>query len=86
MSPMNTDSTPPAVRATALRKSFGSGEARAEVLRGLDLTLAPGAFEAVMGASGSGKSTLLHLVAGLSVIRTGSDFSTFLKIWKLQIL
>ena len=62
---MNTDSTPPAVRATALCKSFGSGEARAEVLRGLDLTLAPGAFEAVMGASGSGKSTLLHLLAGL---------------------
>ena len=58
-------SLPPAVRATALRKSFGSGDARAEVLRGLDLTLAPGAFEAVMGASGSGKSTLLHLLAGL---------------------
>ena len=54
-----------AVRATALRKSFGSGAARTEVLRGLDLTLAPGAFEAVMGASGSGKSTLLHLLAGL---------------------
>ena len=54
-----------AVRATALRKSFGSGAARTEVLRGLDLTLAPGAFEAVMGASGSGKSTLLHLIAGL---------------------
>ena len=62
---MNDSSLPPAVRATALCKSFGSGEARAEVLRNLDFELAPGAFEAVMGASGSGKSTLLHLLAGL---------------------
>ena len=60
---MNTP--PPAVRATGLRKSFGTGDARAEVLRGLNLELRPGAFEAVMGASGSGKSTLLHLLAGL---------------------
>ena len=62
---------PPAVRATALGKSFGSGEARAEVLRGLSFELAPGAFEAVMGASGSGKSTLLHLLAGLLAPDTG---------------
>ena len=38
----STSSTPPAVRATALGKSFGSGEARAEVLRGLSFELAPG--------------------------------------------
>ena len=67
----STSSTPPAVRATALGKSFGSGEARAEVLRGLSFELAPGAFEAVMGASGSGKSTLLHLLAGLLAPDTG---------------
>lgn len=41
-----------------------SGQRR-EVLRGLDLKLAPGEFHVVLGRSGCGKSTLLRLLAGL---------------------
>jgi putative ABC transport system ATP-binding protein len=48
-----------------LSKSYGLGEARINVLRGVDLDVAPGEMCAVMGPSGVGKSTLLHLVAGL---------------------
>lgn len=51
--------------AKGLWKSFGQGEAKVDVIRGLDFSMEQGSFEAVMGASGSGKSTFLHLLASL---------------------
>jgi len=50
---------------TDLHKSYPTPQGPLPVLRGVDLSLAPGASLALMGESGSGKSTLLHLVAGL---------------------
>jgi lipoprotein-releasing system ATP-binding protein len=50
------------VVATGLRKGYGSGERRVEVLRGLDLVVRKGEMLAVVGPSGVGKSTLLHLM------------------------
>ncbi len=50
------------VVARGLRKGYGTGERRVEVLRGLDLEVARGEMVAVVGPSGVGKSTLLHLL------------------------
>jgi putative ABC transport system ATP-binding protein len=53
------------MKVTNLRKSFGAGEGKVEVLKGINLELKKGETVALLGKSGSGKSTLLSLLAGL---------------------
>ena len=48
------------LQISGLRKSFGSGENRTEVLKGIDFSLEKGEALAMIGASGSGKTTLLR--------------------------
>lgn len=55
----------PTVVVSNLRKSYGQGESKVEVLKGINLNIEKGEKLALIGKSGSGKSTLLSLLAGL---------------------
>ena len=59
------------LRVCDVRKSYRSGGGMLEVLRGVDFSLEPGGFAAVIGQSGSGKSTLLHLMGLLDAPDSG---------------
>ena len=56
---------------TGLKKSFGKGDGRVEVLRGIDLELERGEFCVLLGPSGSGKSTLLNIIGGIDAADEG---------------
>jgi putative ABC transport system ATP-binding protein len=62
----------PILSLRGVTKSIATSAHRVDILRGIDLDIAPAEYVAVMGASGSGKSTLLGLMAGLDWPTSGS--------------
>lgn len=59
------------IKVYNLKKYYGSGNSQVRALDGVDLTIAQGAFTAVIGPSGSGKTTLLNMIGGLDVPTQG---------------
>ena len=60
-----------AVRAEAVTKIYGTGEAAVRALDNITVDFAEARYTAIMGPSGSGKSTLLHCLAGLDRVTAG---------------
>ena len=54
-----------------ITKSYGEGENRVEVLKGLDLQIEKGEICVLLGPSGSGKSTLLNIIGGIDSADSG---------------
>ena len=62
------------LQGQSIFKSFGKGDARTHVLKGVDMNLEAGEFVAIMGKSGCGKSTLLNLLSTLDQTDKGQIF------------
>lgn len=54
-----------------IKKHFGEGESRVEVLKGIDIEIEKGEFCVLLGPSGSGKSTLLNIISGIDAADEG---------------
>ncbi len=55
-----------------IKKNYGDGESRVEVLKGIDMEIRRGEFCVLLGPSGSGKSTLLNIIGGIEQADSGS--------------
>ena len=60
------------IAVSDLVKSYGNGENKNQVLKGISLQIADGEFAVILGASGSGKSTFLNVISGLERPDSGS--------------
>lgn len=59
------------LKINQIKKHFGEGESRVEVLKGIDVEIKKGEICVLLGPSGSGKSTLLNIIGGIDSADSG---------------
>jgi putative ABC transport system ATP-binding protein len=69
---MTAATSTPVIEMNGIRKVYDTGKVKVEALKGIDLSISPGEFVAVVGPSGSGKSTLMNLIGCLDTATDGS--------------
>ena len=74
----------PLISLKGITKSFGTGQAAFQALKGVDLEIDTGDFVAVMGPSGSGKSTTMNILGCLDVPTSGEFLFHGVHIEKLD--
>ena len=62
----------PLISLSGITKTYGQGQAAFQALRGVDLSIQPGEFVAIMGPSGSGKSTAMNILGCLDTPTSGA--------------
>ena len=62
------------VQLKNIEKSYGQGENRVNVLKGINLSIKKGEFCVLLGPSGSGKSTLLNIIGGIDHADSGEIY------------
>ena len=72
------------LKVEILTKSYGSGEAKVDALKNVNLSIKKGEFVAIVGPSGSGKSTLLHLLGGVDRPTSGKVYINDVDIYNLK--
>lgn len=59
------------IEISDIKKSYGSGESKVDVLKGISVGVEKGEFCVLLGPSGSGKSTLLNIIGGIDDADSG---------------
>jgi putative ABC transport system ATP-binding protein len=71
IAPVEMGSAIPVIAVQDVHKYYALGETKVHALRGVDMTIEPGEFVAIMGSSGSGKSTFMNMLGCLDKPTSG---------------